>query len=88
MPTHDPTGALVGGIVAMYGALLVLALALSVFWIVELVDAARREFRDPNMKIVWLLVIVLSHFIGSLVYYFVGKPMGTLPGQGPPPARY
>ncbi len=87
MPSHDPSGAIVGGFFAVYGVLLIVAIALSVFWIVELIDAARREFRDPNMKIVWLVVIVLTHVIGALVYYFVGKPMGTLPGQGPPSAR-
>ena len=35
------------------------------------------------MKIVWLLVIFFGHIFGSLIYYFTGKPMGTLPGEVP-----
>ena len=63
------------------------ALALTVFWIVEIVDVLRREFRDPTLKIVWLLVVVLLHGLGAIIYYFVGKPQGRLPGEGglPPP---
>jgi hypothetical protein len=53
-------------------------IAAFVFWIVELVDAARRQFDDPNMKIVWILVIFFFHFIGALIYYFAGKKQGQL----------
>ncbi len=52
----------------------------TVFWIVELVDAARRQFPEPNLKIVWLLVIFFTHALGALIYYFVGKQQGVLPG--------
>ncbi len=55
----------------------------TIFWIVELIDAARRQFPDSNLKIVWILIILLSHGIGSLIYYFVGKKQGYLPGEGP-----
>ncbi|MEO7714883.1 MAG: PLD nuclease N-terminal domain-containing protein [Capsulimonas sp.] len=55
-----------------------LALATTIFQIVEIVDVVRRDFNDDNMKIVWLLVIIFTHFIGALVYYFVGKSQGTL----------
>ena len=54
----------------------------TVFWIVELVDAARREFSEPNLKVVWLLVIFFAHFLGAVIYYFVGKKQGVLPNAG------
>lgn len=53
----------------------------TVFWIIELVDAARRQFSEPNLKIVWLLVIFFAHILGALIYYFVGKKQGILPGE-------
>jgi hypothetical protein len=58
-----------------------LGIFLTVFWIVELVDVARRQFQDDVTKVIWFVVVLCSHVIGALVYYFAGKPMGTLPGQ-------
>ncbi len=51
----------------------------TVFWIVELVDAARRQFPDQTIKVVWLVVIFFTHFIGAAIYYFVGKKQGVIP---------
>ena len=81
MPQHDPSGALFAGLAAVWVLVAVIALALTVFWIVELVDILRREFPDSTLKIVWLLVVFFLHGLGALIYYFVGKPQGRLPGQ-------
>jgi hypothetical protein len=88
---HDPSAAIAGGIFGLFvliwvGAILIGVLGF-VFWIVEIVDVARREFPDQNTKILWLLVVVLAHGIGALVYYFIGKRQGWLPGQEPLPSR-
>jgi hypothetical protein len=86
MSGSDPTGVIggvVGIVVFMYIGIFVAAIAASIFWIVELIDVARRQFYDPNMKIVWVVVLIFTHFIGSLIYYFVGKGQGYLPGQQP-----
>ncbi len=58
---------------------LLIAAVPTVFWIMELVDAARRQFPDQTIKLVWLLVIFFTHFIGATIYYFVGKKQGILP---------
>jgi|GEM_PF-1710310 hypothetical protein len=50
----------------------------TIFWIVEIIDVAQRKFSDPNLKIVWMLVIIFGHFIGALIYFFVGKQQGTI----------
>ena len=52
----------------------------TVFWIVEFVDAARRQFADQTVKVVWLLVIFFTHFVGAALYYLIGKKQGVLPG--------
>ena len=83
----DPTGFVVG-IVLFYGFIIALSLASFVFWIVEIIDAARRQWPDPNTKIIWLLVVVLGHGIGAIVYFFAGKPSGWLPGETPRYAPY
>jgi len=48
-----------------------LAIALFAFWIWMLVDAAQRTFKNESEKIVWILIIVLVSWIGSIIYYFV-----------------
>ena len=58
---------------------LLLIAALTIFWIVELVDAARRQFPDILTKVVWLVVIFFTHVLGALLYYFLGKRQGALP---------
>ncbi len=69
-----------GGLSITILLLVVLAVAVpTVFWVIQLVDAARREFPDQTVKIVWLLVIFFTHFIGAVVYYFVGKKQGIIP---------
>ncbi|OGE31006.1 hypothetical protein A2631_04975 [Candidatus Daviesbacteria bacterium RIFCSPHIGHO2_01_FULL_44_29] len=48
-------------------------LAATVFWIWMLVDAIQRKFKDQSERLVWVLVIVFTHFAGALIYYFVVK---------------
>ncbi len=59
-----------------YGVLIFLPLFLIgilffVFWIIMLVDAATRKFKNDTDKVIWILVIVLTGIIGALIYYFV-----------------
>jgi len=74
------SGPLAGGIMAAMGlvwlAIIVVGIALTVLWILAIIDCAQREFQDPNEKIVWILVIIFTHSIGTLIYWFVGRPRG------------
>lgn len=83
MSPHDISIWLAGAGFFVMASVVILTIALTIFWIVEIIDVARREFPDPNTKILWLLVILFTHPIGTIVYYFAGKPQGTLPGQFP-----
>ncbi len=63
---------------ALGGALLLLVfLAAFGFWIWTLVDAIRvkddSSYRAGS-KVVWVVVIALTGFIGSVVYFFAGRP--------------
>ncbi len=91
IPSHAPDGAILAGVAVFYGVIILLSLVSFVFWIVEIVDVARREFKDSNTKLLWMLVVVLAHGLGALIYYFAGKPQGWLPGEAPkyaPPVPY
>jgi CBS domain containing-hemolysin-like protein len=56
--------------------LLILALVLgaSVFWVLMIIECATKEPAYGNEKIIWLLIIILTHWIGALIYYFVRRP--------------
>ena len=83
---HSSTGfgwLMFSGLFLIWGFVAAVGIAATVFWILEIVDVTRRQFTDPTTKLVWLLVIVLMHFLGAIVYYFAGKPQGWLPGERP-----
>jgi len=50
------------------------ALAFSVFWIWALVDCAMKEPSQGNDKVIWILVILFTHFIGALLYVLIRRP--------------
>ena len=47
-------------------------------WIWAIVDAAKSEFKDGNTKIVWVLIIVLLPFIGTILYFAIGRGQRTI----------
>ena len=49
-----------------------LALLASIFWIWMLIDCALHE-RNGTDKVIWVLIILFTHFIGALIYFFVRK---------------
>ena len=44
------------------------------FWIWMIIDCATREPVEGNERLIWILIIVLAHWIGALIYYFVRRP--------------
>lgn len=51
-----------------------LALFLMVFWVWMLVDAIQNKGLTDGEKVGWVLAIVFLHFLGSLLYLFIGRP--------------
>jgi hypothetical protein len=62
-----------------------LVLALFAFWIWMLVSAVQNKGLTEGEKIAWVLVIVLVHFLGALLYFFVGHPKRHAPLAAPAP---
>ena len=46
----------------------------SIFWIWAILDCARHESANNNDKIVWILIILLLHWVGALLYTLVRRP--------------
>ena len=44
-----------------------------IFWILMLVDCAKRKYKKENDKVMWILIVALLGVIGAAVYYFVVK---------------
>lgn len=67
--------------IAMLGAseLLLLAfviplvLATFAFWIWMLVDCVRNRTLSDNERIIWVIVICLTHWLGALIYLLAGR---------------
>jgi hypothetical protein len=51
--------------------ILLLMLFLMAFWIWMIIDCIRNERLSEGEKIAWVLAIVLTHFLGALIYHFV-----------------
>ena len=43
------------------------------FWIWMLAECAIKE-PNNNEKIVWIIVIAVTHFVGALIYFIVRRP--------------
>ncbi len=56
-------------------------LALLGFWVWALVDCAKGDFRG-NDKIVWILIIIFTNWIGSIIYFAVGRAQKIPPPSG------
>lgn len=82
-------GAFFGGweiILILLGLFLVpLCVLAFIFWIWMLIDCIKNERISESAKIAWVLVIVLTHFLGAIIYFFAGRA-GTRNVPAPPTA--
>ena len=46
----------------------------TILWIWMLVDCATKEPSEGNEKIIWILIIVLTGWIGALIYLLARRP--------------
>jgi hypothetical protein len=41
------------------------------FWIWMLIDCLTRKSLRDNEKILWVVILICSHLIGSILYFFI-----------------
>ena len=54
--------------------LLLIGLGMFIFWVWMKIDCATKESSQGNDKLVWIVVIALTNWIGALIYFFVRRP--------------
>jgi hypothetical protein len=64
-------GAGIGLVFFLFCAAIVLLL--SIFWIWMLVSAIMNPRLTGVERLVWVLLIFFTHFLGALIYFFVGR---------------
>lgn len=47
--------------------------ALTVFWVLMIVDCVKRKRLTDGERIAWILVLVFLQFLGAAIYYFAVK---------------
>lgn len=70
-------GLLLAGFFSLYFLFIALIIGINVggiiIWILMLIDCVKRDFPNKDDKMIWVLVIALTSWIGALIYYFVVK---------------
>ncbi len=60
------------------GGAIFLRISFFVFWLVMIVDVCRRDFRSVNVKVGWILCVVLLYCLGAVIYAFFGRQSGAM----------
>jgi hypothetical protein len=70
---------IIGGVIGLLTLLITAAVSLAVFafWLWMLIHAITNKGLQDAEKIVWVLVIIFLPFIGSIIYFFIGRPKGS-----------
>jgi Phospholipase_D-nuclease N-terminal len=45
----------------------------TIFWIWMLVDCAINKRISDSRKLIWILVILFTHWLGAILYFFLGR---------------
>lgn len=53
--------------------LLVFVVGGTVFWVVMIIECATKE-SNRDKQLIWILIILFTHWIGAMLYYFVRRP--------------
>jgi hypothetical protein len=53
--------------------MLLFSLIYFLLWVYCVIDVIRSNFKDQNMKLIWIVILLFAHLIGPLVYLVLGK---------------
>lgn len=68
-------GTLIWVLLGILAALIIIvaAIFLTVFWVLMIIDAVKREFDSDGEKVAWVLIVILIGLLGAIIYYFAVK---------------
>jgi hypothetical protein len=53
----------------------VIWLAFTAFWIWMILEAATKEPREGNERLIWIIIMVFVPYFGAIAYYLVRRPV-------------
>lgn len=59
-----------GGMMLVFA---IIGIAVLAFWIWALIDAIKNPRLTDNERIIWIIVILLTSWLGALIYLIVGR---------------
>ena len=65
------------------GLMMVFVLASLALSALAVYDCARRDFPDPSTRALWCLLILLTRWLGALIYYLMIYRPNSPPRQAP-----
>ena len=70
---------MISGLLSLLAVIIggLISLACFAFWLWMLIHAITNKGLSDGEKIVWVLVVIFLPFIGSVIYFFVGRPKGA-----------
>jgi len=68
------TGSLVG--LLMFLVMGVIGLACFAFWLWMLIHAITNKGLNDTEKVLWVILVIFLPFLGSIIYFFLGRPKG------------
>ena len=59
-----------------FGQLVIVGLLglFTIFWIWTIIDCVSKEPSEGNDKLIWILIIIFTGWIGSLIYCIIRRP--------------
>jgi hypothetical protein len=48
-----------------------------IFWLYCLVDTLKSDFKDSNMKLIWIVILIFAHVLGPIIYLAMGNRSKT-----------
>jgi hypothetical protein len=70
--------AILGVILAFIFGHRLVGLLLGAFWLWMLIDILRRRFPSDILKLVLFAAVFCTFPCGAMVYFFLGRPLGTI----------
>jgi hypothetical protein len=69
---------IISGVIGLLFFLITAAIGLAcfAFWLWMLIHAIKNKGLSDGERIVWVLVVIFLPFLGSILYFFIGKPKG------------
>jgi hypothetical protein len=61
--------------------LMLFGLLFFAFWLYALVDVVKSDFKDPNMKLIWIVILIFANPLGPFIYFGLSRNQKVKPAN-------